>query len=423
MPRQIAFDVTHLASRLTIDSPSGIDKVDLAYARFFGQSQCAAAVHYGLRHARFFDASTIPPLVEASAARWSMPTAYCEETLEAISSSIAPGRPDVSRPTQRPRKHSLTRLSRHIRQLTWRLTPSARRLPHAAIYLNVAQHVFEIPKYFNWLDERQDVLPVFMVHDMLPLDMPEYFRAGYRERFTRRTDTIVRHARAIIATSQAVADRIRQEYAQRKRPCVRIHVEPLPSSLPSPSEQLADLRLSTHPYFVILGTVEPRKNHLLLLNVWRRLAQEIATPPKLLIIGSRGWDNEQVVDVLDRSILVRPHVIEVSHLDDHGLLKILANSRGLLMPSFAEGYGLPIVEALSLSVPVVASDIPVFHEVSQGRAILIHPLDGLGWKRAVEGLSSSDSPLATQARVAAAAFRPPSWGGYFASISRFLSEL
>lgn len=423
MPRPIAFDVTHLASRLPIDSPSGIDKVDLAYARHFSQSPCAAAVHYGLRSARFFNASTIPRLAEASAARWGAASAHGDELVDEISAFVAARGTDTQRPTQQSRRQTLPQLSRHITQLIWRLSPGSRQLPHGAIYLNVAQHVFENPKYFRWLDDRRDVLPVFMVHDMLPLDMPEYFRAGYHQRFTRRTDTIVRHAQAIIATSQTVADRIRHEYARRHRPCVRIHVEPLPSSLPATPAGIADPRLNTHPYFVILGTVEPRKNHLLLLNVWRRLAEETAEPPKLLILGSRGWDNEQVVDVLDRSILVRPHVCEVSRLDDHSLLRILANSRGLLMPSFAEGYGLPIVEALSLGVPVVASQIPVFQEVSQGRAILIHPLDGLAWKRAIVELSSTDSPLTTQARDAAAAFRPPSWDRYFEGIRKFLDQL
>lgn len=423
MPRPIAFDVTHLASRLTIDSPSGIDKVDLAYAQYFSRSPCAAAVHYGLRRARIFDSSTIPRLAEASAARWGTPTAHGDETVGKISAFVAARHPDPPRPSPRTHERALTRLSRHIMQLDWRLSPSSRHLPQGAIYLNVAQHIFENPRYFRWLNERRDVYPVFMVHDMLPLDIPEYFRAGYRERFTRRADTIVGHARAIITTSQVVAERIRQEYAFRKRPCVRIHTEPLPSSLPPASERLADPRLSTHPYFVILGTIEPRKNHLLLLNIWRRLAEETKDPPKLLILGSRGWDNEQVVDVLDRSTLVRPHVLEVPRLDDHGLLKILANSRGLLMPSFAEGYGLPIVEALSLGVPVVASQIPVFQEVSQGRAVLIHPLDGLAWKRAIVELNSSESPMTTRARAAAALFRPPSWGGYFEGIGKFLGEL
>ena len=120
---------------------------------------------------------------------------------------------------------------------------------------------------------------------------------------------------------------------------------------------VVDRDLAASPYFVVLGTIEPRKNHLLLLNIWRRLAEQQRSPPKLVIIGTRGWENEQVLDVLDRSVLVRPHVVEGSGMGDRGLMRLLANARALLMPSFAEGYGLPVVEALSLGTPVVASDI------------------------------------------------------------------
>ena len=186
---------------------------------------------------------------------------------------------------------------------------------------------------------------------------------------------------------------------------------------------LARPELAAIPYFVVLGTIEPRKNHLLLLNIWRRLAEEQPSPPTLVIIGTRGWENEQVLDVLDRSVLVRPHVVEASGVSDRGVMRLLANARGLLMPSFAEGYGLPVVEALSLGTPVVASDIPIFREVSHGRAVLRHPLDGPGWRDAIMRLSDPASPFAVQARREAQAFRSLSWSTYFAGVEAFLHEL
>ena len=59
-------------------------------------------------------------------------------------------------------------------------------IPEGAIYLNVAQHGFEYPALFRWLDARPDVAPVFLAHDLLPLDFPEYFRPGYKALFRRR---------------------------------------------------------------------------------------------------------------------------------------------------------------------------------------------------------------------------------------------
>jgi glycosyltransferase involved in cell wall biosynthesis len=141
-----------------------------------------------------------------------------------------------------------------------------------------------------------------------------------------------------------------------------------------------DLALAGLPYFVICSTIEPRKNHLLILQVWRELVRrEGAGAPKLVIVGGRGWKFEAVAALLDRSPVLRGHVIEVSGLTTPSLKQLLDGARALLMPSFAEGYGLPVVEALSAGVPVIASDIPVFRKICGNRAKLISPLNGEAW--------------------------------------------
>jgi len=426
MARPIAFDITHLVSRLPIETPSGIDKVDLAYGQHFAQSGCDAAVHYGLWEPRFHSGDAVTEVVRlATRSRWIGEDAEADPAFHRVSRFVT-GRLGVPLPRGRRKVSPLTdACRRRIGQARWRLARSCHVLPRGALYLNIAQHVFEQPRFFSWLLARSDVLPVFLVHDVLPLDYPEYFRPGYRQRFSRRLDTITTHARALITTSSAVRARITQEFAALGRMPVPIHVEPLPSTLPLPSgsEVVTVPELAAHPYFVVLGTIEPRKNHLLLLNVWRRLAEEQKSPPKLVIVGARGWENEQVLDVLDRSALLRPHVVEVSGVSDHGLQRLLANARGLLMPSFAEGYGLPVIEALSFGTPVVASDIPVFREITRGRALLRHPLDGPGWREAILSLSNPEHPVAIEARRYALEFKAPTWSTYFQGISRFLAQI
>lgn len=411
----MTFDITHLVTRLTTARTSGIDKVDMAYVQHFANSQCDGFIHYGLLRPRLHSSKAIQPLLRLiwdddpnagldDAYRWltgisSPPSSYQTETTGA----------------QRPPSFSRT-----LAKIRWRLSPGEGDVPTNSLYLNVAQHHFEHPRYFRWLEQRPDVKPVFLVHDLLPLDWPEYFRPGYRALFERRWSTIVRHSHALVTTSKAVRDRIVIELDRRGAPQRPVHVHWLPSPL-DPSSACDAPLLGRVPYFLMIGTIEPRKNHLLLLNVWRRFAETQANPPKLVIVGMRGWENEQVLDVLDRSTLVRPHVLETSRLGARALAMLLKNARGLLMPSFAEGYGLPIIEALSLSTPIIASDIPVFREISNSQAIFRHPLDGPGWHDAILSLAGRD---VTYAQSAATPERSmPTWDEYFASLEDFMNSL
>lgn len=431
MTRPIAFDVTHLASRLPVDTTSGIEKVDLAYGQHLATAGLQQIVHYGLRGPRAHSPSGLRQLADLSAERWGATTPRSNSKFDAIYRRITGS--SAPRPARAPAASALpsvaSRAKRRLLQYQWRLRPGAVPVADGAIYLNAAQHAFEYPLFFKWLNDRPDVRPVFLVHDLLPLDFPEYFKPGYKALFERRTETILNHAAAVITTSNAVKHRVEREYARRGRDPVPIHVQHLPSPLADySSRDLKDDRLVSANYFICLGTIEPRKNHLLLLHIWRRMIDERADPPKLVIIGKRGWENEQVLDILDRSVKLRPQVIECADLPDQDLATLLANARGLLMPSFAEGYGLPIAEALSLGVPVIAADIPVFLEISQGLAVLCHPLDGPSWIRAIQALdgrrTSCDDRSDFAGRITSPTpFVPPTWPGYFAGVRAFLDTI
>jgi len=159
--------------------------------------------------------------------------------------------------------------------------------------------------------------------------------------------------------------------------------------------------LSARSFFIQCGTIEPRKNHLTILQVWRELVSRHGrSAPKLLLVGARGWENENVLDLLDRSVSLRDHVLEVSGLPTPVLRRLLASARALLMPSFAEGFGLPLAEANAAGARVIASDIPVFHEIAAGSFVPVSPIDGLGWLRAIEDFSSDSRDSRSSARTA-----------------------
>ncbi|KAF0097019.1 MAG: group 1 glycosyl transferase [Rhodospirillaceae bacterium] len=130
----------------------------------------------------------------------------------------------------------------------------------------------------------------------------------------------------------------------------------------------------------MLGTIETRKNHKLILELWRELQADLgASAPRLLVIGEYGWKGEDVIALLERST---PHgIVKVyGRLSDAAIAGLLKGARSLLLPSFAEDYGLPLAEALTLGTPVLCSDIPAFREVGGDIPDYLDPADPLAWR-------------------------------------------
>ena len=167
-------------------------------------------------------------------------------------------------------------------------------------------------------------------------------------------------------------------------------------------------------YFVTICTIEPRKNHLLLLHIWRELHKFVSPVPHLYLVGKRGWENENTVDLLERSLTLQDTVHETANLLDEELVPLLANARALLFPSFCEGWGMPVVEALSLGTPVICSDIPALRESGQDIPDYIDPLDGNHWRRTIINYCDENSDLRNNQLDRIKNFKPPTWEDHFA---------
>lgn len=288
------------------------------------------------------------------------------------------------------------------------------------VLLHTSHNGMEFPRYYADMAQR-GIRPVFMIHDLIPLTHAEYCRPGVEAVHRTRIHTALRLARGLIANSQATLDSIANE-AQI-------------AGLPLPPHTIAELAPGTIPcesaarpvegnYFVMLGTIEPRKNHWLMLHVWRRLVETLGErAPKLVIIGRRGWECENIVDMLERCGPIQNAVIEESDCSDQRLRAWLLHARALLFPSFVEGYGMPLVEALSHGVPVLASDLNVFREIAGGIPDYLDPLDGPGWLRLIHAYSECDSEARAAQIVRISRFKAPTWQAHFEHVDRFLETL
>ena len=293
--------------------------------------------------------------------------------------------------------------------------------------------------------------PVYFVHDLIPITHPQYCRAGERERHETRMRTVLKTGRGIIANSRdtlAALARFAEGEGLRMPPAT---VAPLATSLPRAE---AGERPIAAPYFVVVGTIEPRKNHLLLLQLWRDMAARYKvqdsrykiqdtrfkvqdtrhkTPvtrhpekseaiPRLVIIGYRGWENREVFELLDHSGELRGVVFEHSACSDEALAAWLRHARALLFPSFTEGYGLPLAEALSLGTPAIAADLPVFREVAGEIPEYASPLDGGRWMELIADYASPESARRAAQLERMKVFRATTWEKHFEKVDDFLEQ-
>ena len=295
-----------------------------------------------------------------------------------------------------------------------------RRPGRGRFYLNVGHTGLDNAGLEGWI-ARHGLRAIYLIHDLIPIQSPEFCRAGEAERHVRRMTGALRSASGVIANSRATVDGLRAFAEERRLPRPPMIAAWLAGdTLPAvPRRPEPDAR----PYFVMVGTIEGRKNHILLLRLWQRLAERMGQEaPRLVLIGQRGWEAAPALAMLDRCAVLAGTVIELGRCGDAELAGWLVGARALLMPSFAEGFGLPVIEALRLGVPVIASDLPVFREIAGDIPTYLPSSDEMGWERAILDFCGASSERARQVE-AMRGYRVSDWPGHFARVEKWLATL
>ncbi len=395
----LCLDLTRLVRRAGISQPTGIDRVERAYLRWI----------LGFRHREVF------AMVRTGRRLAVLDRASLEELGGKLESGGPWERPGLAshllrRTSPAARAEAVAR--RGARTVTW---PSDlfRTLPAGITYLNVGHTNLE-PEVFTGLDRVPGSRAVVLIHDTIPLDWPQFQRPETVERFRHRLATAFRHAGRIVVPSAVVAADVRRHAGALGHPQLTVA---------APGVDLARddgnaggvLSLPTdRPYFVCLGTIEPRKNHALLLDLWENLLATCpaADVPRLFIVGRRGWRNEEVFARLDTAPFMGQTVLELADLGDAALATLLSGARGLLHPSRAEGFGLPPHEAAARGVTPVCADLAVYRETLGDAAVYADPDDLYQWRQIVLKLARRDG-AGQSASGTDRAYAPPTWEAHF----------
>jgi glycosyltransferase involved in cell wall biosynthesis len=220
--------------------------------------------------------------------------------------------------------------------------------------------------------KRQGVGIVSVIYDLIPLTHPQYCDAGLVKVFDHWFGWIARAADGFMAISKTISDQVDAEIQLRlgideaaKRWHGYFHLgSELDLSRAEANLQPALQRMFNDPapVYLMVSTIEPRKNHVYLLDAFELLWAQ-GSNARLCIIGKIGWKCETLVARIKQHPQWGKRLFMFNRVNDKSLEYAYANARALVFPSYVEGFGLPLVEAMQRGLPAMASDIPVFREI------------------------------------------------------------
>jgi glycosyltransferase involved in cell wall biosynthesis len=235
-------------------------------------------------------------------------------------------------------------------------TPALSYLIDALLLIDLNFHFFESPEFNNVLNRK---IPIIVnIYDLLPISNPEWFPPGTSEQyFFPWLKAVLLYASDIIVNSEATrAELIKLDVFKNYKGSVTVAPLGVPrSNMHSKPERILGQSL-------IVGTIEPRKGHADVLDAFDQMeAKGIAVT--LHIVGRQGWMVEEVIERISQHKSLNRTLFWHKACSDSELQHLYSQSVVTLVASKGEGFGLPILEALSFGSHVLARDIPVFHEV------------------------------------------------------------
>ncbi|WP_095165048.1 glycosyltransferase family 1 protein [Pseudomonas sp. Irchel 3H3] len=220
--------------------------------------------------------------------------------------------------------------------------------------------------------KRDGVGIVSVIYDLIPLTHPQFCDAGLVRVFNDWFDWIAKTADGYVAISATIADQVRDEMLRRVGPeqvaqrwfdhfHLGSELDLCDDALPV-EPALKQMFKNKDPVYLMVSTIEPRKNHAYLLDAFE-LAWAKGSRARLCIAGRIGWKCDALIERIRQHPQLNQRLFMFNDLTDKSLEYAYSNATALVFPSYVEGFGLPLVEAMQRGLPAMGSDIPVFREI------------------------------------------------------------
>ena len=221
---------------------------------------------------------------------------------------------------------------------------------------------------------------VLTVHDVLPSRLPHLYSDRARLISARNLEA-ARRASVLLADCNATAEEVANATGRALGDVVVAPPGPL---LAAPNEASNDASSTAPPYVLAVGSVTPRKGFATLARALAKLGD----PPPLVIVGPDGWRAREVRGEVSAALGERVRFL--GWVPDETLAALYRQAMVFAFPSVAEGFGIPVLEALALGAPVVAADLPPVREVAAGAAVLVDPANEEALAGALDEVLSDD---------------------------------
>jgi len=233
---------------------------------------------------------------------------------------------------------------------------------------------------------RCPVPAVAMVHDITPRTHPHRHTLANRFCFNAYLEESLERAEAVVAGSAATESELLDHFRFVRPRLVRIGYGVDEFFSPAPDtddgQKTRDGFAEGRRYILHLGTIEPRKGVPDLVSAWEELHTLVDHPPDLVVAGGRGWDTGPILARIDASPF-RERIHVPGYVDHDEARDLLRHAEVFVLASEAEGFGLPLAEAISCGTPSVASDIPPLREAGGDAALFTPPDQPMELARAV----------------------------------------
>lgn len=216
---------------------------------------------------------------------------------------------------------------------------------------------------------------VLVVHDLAFIHHPRFLPKRHAWFYKAHTKRFLRKAKVVATVSEFSKKDIIEHYKIPAGKILNVSSAAKPIFKPvewEEREQVKDTYAAGHEYFLFVGGIHPRKNLLNLLKAFSIFKKWQKTNMKLLVSGKKGWMYQDTLHKL-KTFKYRDEVILLDYLPEETLAKVMASSYAVIYPSFFEGFGVPIVEAMQCEVPVLTSTTSSMPEVAGGAALFADP--------------------------------------------------